>query len=266
MVNFSPPQFDLCSLSNSTGTISTHGGSSFSKHCVTACTPLEITCDPIDLAGVLTYSDNVVCANTASLGMDCSCQAFWTGEDCTEGFLFVYPTVGRTYASIFSVAFLLLFLYSSREIYVFLAEQPSEPKGPATTMESSSQIRKGRSPSLSFNKPKTARANMVSGFFQPSRVRVSVQMCCCVGSFMRFMYLTLMLTDVCPEGGACSALFFEPANVFFISAALLTVMFWKKMGMMFKKGISRANQVSQPNRTRSTSTPGGWLGGVLTDF
>ena len=51
-----------------------------------------------------------------------------------------------------------------------------------------------------------------------------------------------MTLRVCYEGQVCSSVVFEPANIAIISAGLLTVMFWKKMGMMFRKGVNQATQ------------------------
>jgi hypothetical protein len=199
----------------------------------------------------ITYAENVICA-TSETPKDqyCTCRAFWTGDDCNEGFLFYYPTAGMFYAVFFTIVFFGLFVFAAYEIYLITHElSPEHVKHNNATGRAGKHnnadnldIIKKRGDSVTSNKPTSARSTMVAGFFQPTRVRMYVQSCCCFGSFMRFMYLLTHATDSCREGSPCSALFFEPANVMFISSALLTVMFWKKMGMMFKKGISRANQ------------------------
>jgi hypothetical protein len=99
-----------------------------------------------------------------------------------------------------------------------------------------------RSSTLKFNRPRSARTTMVSGFFQPARVRILVQSAACFAACLRFIYLLNITTRICYEGQVCSSVFFEPANVSIISACLLTVMFWKKMGMLFKKGVSKSTQ------------------------
>ncbi|GMI42288.1 hypothetical protein TeGR_g3331 [Tetraparma gracilis] len=238
---FADSQWALCNLNNATGSIVTSGGSSTS--CSSTCQPLSVSCDALSRTATLEYSEEVVCF----------------GDDTPVNsacFLFVYPAVGLSYAILYAIVFFVLFCISAREIWIFATELPPNQaahlKATGRTSkhknaDSDTIIRK-RATTVSFNRPASKRANMISGLFQPSRVRVSVQACCCAGTFLRFWYLALHASDTCPEGSACSALLFEPANVMFISAALLTVMFWKKMGMMFKKGISRANQSDEDMR------------------
>jgi len=168
---------------------------------------------------------------------------FWTGSNCGTHFIDVYPTASYIYSITFSMAFFFLAAYCAREIFKYLTElDESAKKSVAAAAQRGADVRR-RSSSVQFNRPKSlGRTTFVQGFFQPTRVRFLVMSCCFLGSLLRFIYVFNVTLRICYEGEVCGAVVFEPANVCLVSAALLTVMFWKKMGMMFKKGINRSNQ------------------------
>jgi len=175
----------------------------------------------------------------------CQCQVFWDGPQCNVHFIDVYPIASYLYSITFALGFLFISVFSANEIYKHLTELDESAQKMNKHMSSQNigaQTRR-RSSTLKFNRPKSmGRSTLISGFFQPTRVRILVQSCCFFASFLRFLYLFTVSLRVCYEGSVCTSIIFEPANVAVISAALLTVMFWKKMGMMFKKGTSKSSQ------------------------
>ena len=85
-----------------------------SHHCTSTCMPLDYTCNAVDMEAEITYAENVICA-TSETPKDqyCTCRAFWTGDDCNEGFLFYYPTAGMFYAVFFTIVFFGLFVFAA---------------------------------------------------------------------------------------------------------------------------------------------------------
>jgi len=239
-----PTQEALCEGDSSSLTLS----SSPVESCASSCTPLSYNCSEDALT--ITYADQVLCneeLDTAKYDT-CQCQVFWYGNDCTTHFIDVYPSTSRGYSIFFCVVFLGLSIFSGREIYKHVTELEESAKKLNKQISNrnggkTNEMGRRRSSTLQFNRPKSmGRTTMVSGFFQPTRVRILVQSCCFLASFLRFIYLFNMTLRVCYEGQVCSSVVFEPANIAIISAGLLTVMFWKKMGMMFRKGVNQATQ------------------------
>jgi len=66
---------------------------------------------------------------------------------------------------------------------------------------------------------------------------------CFFASFFRVLYFFVIQAKICVEGEPCIGIFFEPANVSMVTAALLTVMFWKKLNIMYGgSGVKLTNQ------------------------
>ena len=74
---------------------------------------------------------------------------------------------------------------------------------------------------------------------QPNHAQLS----CFFASVFRLLYFIVGRLHLCNEGGPCLNLIFESGNVPIISSALLTVMFWKKLNVMYGgSGVKLANQ------------------------
>ena len=212
------------------------------KECRTFCKPLNYTCGDESNGNVTKamYSHHVDCLLPNSLLLECRCLPFWADDSCSTNYQDVYVIPMKVYTTVFTIIFFVLACYSAYEIKVYVQEGWKVKKDRTEREYAKSQrdLTGVSTPALD----RDSHHGVVSGFFQPVRVRFMVQCCCLVGAMSRVLYLVSLgskwLTDSSPE----ISLFFEPGNVSYISCGLLTIMFWKKISTVFKQGAEGASE------------------------